>query len=207
VSGDLYDLLRLPDGRLAFFLGDVSGKGMPAALFMVAVHALSRHLAASGAPPAQTLVQLNKALSVDNPSAMFVTLAHGFWEPAAGEVVLASAGHPLPLVRRADGSVSEIVHKTGRLLGYDTGTLSLSDVRVALGPGDLLLFYTDGFTEAREPARREMFGLQRLMELVAGFDPSVPLQDCADRARAAIDRFTASSEQQDDLTLLLLRRK
>jgi phosphoserine phosphatase RsbU/P len=207
VSGDLYDLLKVSDGRLAFFVGDVSGKGMPAALFMVAVHALSRHLAASGGAPSATLVQLNKALSADNPSAMFVTLAHGLYQPKTGEVVLTSAGHPLPLLRRADGQVSEIVHKTGRLLGYDTGPLNLTDVRLTLNAGDMLVFYTDGYTEAREVTTRELFGLPRLMKIVAEFDRSLPLKTCADRARAAVDEYITTQEQQDDLTLLLLRRK
>jgi phosphoserine phosphatase RsbU/P len=207
VSGDLYEFLKLADGRLAFFIGDVSGKGMPAALFMVAVHTLSRHLATTGLGPSHTLTQLNQALAGDNPSAMFVTLAHGLYHPQTGEVVWTSAGHPLPLLRRADGQVSEIQHRTGRLLGYDTGELHLTDCSLTLNAGDTLVFYTDGFTEAREPLEREMFGLERLMKVVAGFEPTVPLETCADRARAAITAFTASNEQQDDLTLLLLRRK
>jgi serine phosphatase RsbU (regulator of sigma subunit)/pSer/pThr/pTyr-binding forkhead associated (FHA) protein len=206
VSGDLYDLLTLPDGRLAFFVGDVSGKGMPAALFMVAVHTLCRHLAATGDSPSATLVRLNNALAADNPSGMFVTLAHGLYNPATGEVVLASGGHPLPLLRRADGTVEEITHKTGRLLGYDASEMHLTDARLKLAPGDLLLFYTDGFTEAREPAQRQMFGLERLKLVVAEFDAGSPLSASADKARNAIDRFTGSADQQDDLTLLVLRR-
>src|SRR5206468_8827657 len=100
VSGDLYDFFPLSDGRLAFFIGDVSGKGMPAALFMVAVRTLCRHLAHEVASPAQLLERLNTGLSADNPSCMFVTLAHGRYDPATGEVVLASAGHHPPLLRR-----------------------------------------------------------------------------------------------------------
>jgi serine phosphatase RsbU (regulator of sigma subunit) len=207
VSGDLYDLLKVSCDQLAFFVGDVSGKGMPAALFMVAVHALSRHLVTAGTAPSETLVQLNKALSADNPSTMFVTLAHGLYEAKTGEVVMTSAGHPLPLLRRANGQVSEVVLKTGRLLGYDAGALNLTDIRLTLNTGDTLVFYTDGFTEAREPARREMFGVERLQKVVAGFAPALSLKECADRALAAIDQFTAPGEQQDDLTLLLLRHK
>jgi phosphoserine phosphatase RsbU/P len=206
VSGDLYDLLELSDGRLAFFLGDVSGKGMPAALYMVAVHTLGRHLAASGNLPSQTLARLNGALVADNPSGMFVTLAHGTCDRSTGEVVLTSAGHPMPLLRRADGVVEPLRHKTGRLLGYDTSDLPLTDARLTLNAGDTLVFYTDGFTEAREPAKRQMFGLEKLCEVVAGFGADLPLAACAERAKAAVDRFTASTELQDDLTMLLLRR-
>src|SRR5262249_48389573 len=150
--------------------------------------------------------RLNAALAADNPSGMFVTLAHGLCDRATGEVVLASAGHPLPLVRRAAGGVEPLPHRTGRLLGYEADELHLSDARVALAPGDLLVFYTDGYTEARAPDTREMFGPERLQQVVAEFEPSLPLAACADRARAAVERFTGSVEPQDDLTLLLLRR-
>jgi sigma-B regulation protein RsbU (phosphoserine phosphatase) len=206
VSGDLYDLMAGRDGRLAFFVGDVSGKGMPAALFMVAVHTLGRHLAADGGSPSETLARLNKALAADNPSGMFVTLAHGLYEPKTGEVVLASGGHPLPLLRRADGRIEEMTHRTGRLLGYDEGELHLTDAHLQLEPGDLLLFYTDGFTEAREPVKRQMFGVERLKEVVSKFEPSVSLPTCAKRAKAVVDQYTGEPELQDDLTLLLLRR-
>jgi sigma-B regulation protein RsbU (phosphoserine phosphatase) len=118
VSGDLYDFFPLEDGRLVFFLGDVSGKGMPAALFMIAVRTLGRHLASEAGSPADTLRRLNDALSKDNPSAMFVTLLHGIYDPGKREVVLASGGHPPPLLRRADGAVEETTLTTGRLRGY-----------------------------------------------------------------------------------------
>ncbi len=206
VSGDLYDFFPVPDDRLAFFVGDVSGKGMPAALFMVAVHTLCRHLAAGSDGPAATLKRLNDALAADNPSGQFVTLAHGVYRPATGEVVLASAGHPLPLIRRLDGRVEPLAHRTGKMLGYDGHLLNLTDAHFTLAPGELLAFYTDGFTEAREPDRREMFGLERLKAVVAGFDGTLSLAACADRARTALDEFRRSPEMQDDLTLLLLRR-
>src|SRR5207249_11453625 len=135
----------LPDGRLAFFLGDVSGKGLPAALFMVAVRILGRHLAFAAESPAQTLLKLNSALAADNPSGMFVTLIHGIYQPATGEVVLASAGHPPPLLRRPDGSLEVLSFRPGRLLGYEGLNLELTDQIVQLAPGDTLMLYTDGF--------------------------------------------------------------
>jgi phosphoserine phosphatase RsbU/P len=205
VSGDLYDFLELRDGRLAFYIGDVSGKGMPAALYMTAVHALGRHLAASGDRPSQTLERLNGALAADNHSGMFVTLALGLCDRATGDIVLASAGHPLPLLRHADGHVEPLNYKTGRLLGFDNVDFHLTDTRVSLNPGDMLVFYTDGFTEAREPVKRELFGVDRLCEVVKGFTRDLPLTACAERAKAAVDRFAATVELQDDLTMLLLR--
>src|SRR5205085_70202 len=166
VSGDLYDFFPRPDGRLAFFVGDVSGKGMPAALFMVSVHTLCRHLATAQDGPIATLTKLNTALAADNAHGLFVTLAHGLFDPPTGELALASAGHPPPLLRTADGNVEEVALRTGRLLGYDTGEYHIQEVRFTLHPGELLVFYTDGFTEAREPEHRTMFWLARLGKTV-----------------------------------------
>jgi serine phosphatase RsbU (regulator of sigma subunit) len=206
VSGDLYDFFRLGDGRLAFFVGDVSGKGMPAALFMIAVRTLCRHLAATGDSPAQTLRRLNEALADDNPSGMFVTLAHGIYDPPTGEVTLSSAGHPLPLLRTAEGDVKELDHPTGRLLGYRGGELHLTERLFSLGPGDLLVLYTDGVTEARSPDRKAMFGADGLKALVRGFESKLSLAVCLQMAREGVEAYAQSRELHDDLTLFLLRR-
>jgi serine phosphatase RsbU (regulator of sigma subunit) len=206
VSGDLYDFVLLPDGRLAFFVGDVSGKGMPAALFMVAVRTLCRHLAAESDSPAETLRRLNAAIAADNPSAMFVTLAHGLYNPTSGETVLASGGHPKPLLRHADGRVEEVAVTNGMILGCEGVNLRLSDHRLTLEPGDTLALYTDGYTEARAPDKKTMFELPRLMDAFGGPRTALPLKECADEVHAAVERFTGSEELQDDLTLLLLRR-
>ncbi len=207
VSGDLYDFFALPDGRLAFFVGDVSGKGMPAALFMVAVRTLARHLAPAAAGPADALGRLNDALATDNPSAMFVTMVHGLYDPRTGKVVLASGGHPRPLLRRADGSVQEVPVRNGRLLGYAPGGVGLTDMTLTLEPGETLVLYTDGFTEARGPDGVTMFGAARLSEALGGARAALPLDRCAEELRAAVERFTGTAELQDDLTLLMLRRR
>jgi serine phosphatase RsbU (regulator of sigma subunit)/pSer/pThr/pTyr-binding forkhead associated (FHA) protein len=206
VSGDLYDFSRLPDGRLSFFVGDVSGKGMPAAIFMVAVRTLSRHLAVSGSP-SQTLAKLNEGLSSSNPYGQFVTLAHGLFDPKTGDIDFASGGHHLPLIRHADGRVEELSHRIGRLLGMEGLDLRLTDTRFRLGPGETLFFYTDGVTEARRTSSKEMFGLERLRGVVARFQPSMPLPQCAELLMKAIHEFTGQEELQDDVTLFFLRRK
>ena len=92
------------------------------------------------------------------------------------------------------------------MLGYEDPPLKLTDKAFPLAPGELMVFYTDGYTEAREPERKTQFGVERLGQVVAGFGPELSLEACADRARAAIDAFTRTPEMQDDLTLLLLRR-
>ncbi len=205
VSGDLYDFFILPDGRLAFFLGDVSGKGMPAALFMIAVRTLIRHLAPAASGPADLLERLSSALAEDNPSGMFVTLVHGIYNREDGSVLLASGGHPSPLVRHPDGRVEEASLAPGMLLGSELEP-RIKDTNLSLQRGETLILYSDGFTEAFAPDRKEMFGKERLSEVLGGPRTALSLEACAEEASAAVQRFTGQAELQDDQTLLLLRR-
>ncbi|MCI0377560.1 MAG: SpoIIE family protein phosphatase [Gemmataceae bacterium] len=207
VAGDWYDFFPVAGGKLAFFIGDVSGKGMPAALFMVAVRTLCRHLAKEYGGPAQVLTRLNAALADDNPTCLFVTVIHGVYDPKNGEALLTSAGHPAPLLRRADGVITQIGLTPARLLGYDAGPLDFREVRLPLEAGDLLFFFTDGILEARSPVDKSHFGLERLKELVQIFGAKRSLADCAAQAKNAIELYTGSKELQDDVTLLLMRRK
>lgn len=210
VSGDLYDCFRLGDGRVAFYLGDVSGKGMPAALFMIAVRTLTRQLAAgvgeAATGPADLLQRLNAALVADNPTNLYVTLVVGMYDPATGKAILASGGHPPPLVRRTSGEVEVISVKPAVMLGCAPLRLAMNDTAVTLQPGETLVCYTDGFTEAFAPDGKTMFGLDSLREVLGGPRTELSLQQCADEATAAIRRFTGQDELQDDQTLLLLRR-
>jgi serine phosphatase RsbU (regulator of sigma subunit) len=207
VSGDLYDFFRLPDGRLAFFVGDVSGKGMPAALFMIAVRTLSRHLAPAAANAAEFLQRLNTALAADNPTHLFVTLVYGIYDGKDGSVNLACGGHPPPLLRHADGNVEVVNIKPTMLLGSAPVLLRVHDLRFTLAPGDTLALYTDGFFEATAPDGETQFGVDRLREVLGGSRTSLPLDICAAEASAAVRRHTGQDELQDDQTLLLLRRK
>jgi serine phosphatase RsbU (regulator of sigma subunit) len=206
VSGDFYDYFLLDDGRLTFFLGDVAGKGMPAALFMVAVVTLVRHLARGGGSPAETLARLNDALAAHNSSSLFVTLAHGIYDPRTGAAVLASGGHPRPLLRHADGRIEEIPGPAGRALGMTAGDLKLAETHLVLAAGEALIYYTDGFTEAQASDGRTMFGRERLAAVLAEAASRPALEDWAEHLRASVRQFTGSAEVQDDQTLLLLRR-
>jgi serine phosphatase RsbU (regulator of sigma subunit) len=206
VSGDFYDFFFRPDGRLAFFVGDVSGKGIPAALYMVAVRSLSRHLGMTGETPAATLAQLNTALAADNQSGMFVTLIHGLYRPQTGELAVAVGGHPAPLLRRADGRVETLHFPSGQFLGYQGGEMGWKDSFLTLAPKETVIFYTDGFTEAYMNNRAQMFGLDNLREAVGGPRTQMSLAACCDEAFAAVERFRGTAEGQDDLTLFLLRR-
>lgn len=207
VSGDLYDFFPLRDGRWAFFVGDVAGKGIPAALFIIAIRTLSRYLANSGSGPADTLSRLNIALAEDNFSGIFVTILHGIYDPATGDLAVASGGHPTPLLRRADATVEEVLVPTGRFLGYAEGGLQLADHRIRLELGETFLVYTDGFSEAHPGDTGRMFGLRGLKAVLSGCDADTPLVTVADRAKAAADDFIGRGRtQQDDQTLLILRR-
>jgi sigma-B regulation protein RsbU (phosphoserine phosphatase) len=179
---------------------------MPAALYMIAVRTLCRHLVKEVERPAQMLTKLNVGLADDNPTCMFVTLAHGIYDPATGHVLLASAGHPPPLLRRANGTIEPVPLKPGRLLGYELPELDFPELQIALKPGDALFFFTDGYIEARAGKRMDMFGIDRLRDLVKNCDPDRSLADFTNAAKQAIDKFTGSKELQDDLTLLMLRR-
>jgi serine phosphatase RsbU (regulator of sigma subunit)/pSer/pThr/pTyr-binding forkhead associated (FHA) protein len=205
VSGDLYDFFRLPDGRVAFFVGDVSGKGMPAALFMIAVHSLSRQLAPSATGPADMLRRLNAALVADNPTHLFVTLIHGVYDPKDASIRFSSGGHPPPLLRHPNGQVEEVAIKPGMMLGQ-TPVLRVHDACIVLQPGETFILYTDGMTEATAPDGKTMFELDHLREVLGGANTSLPLPQCAEAAHTAIERFTHQSELQDDQTLLLLRK-
>ena len=206
VSGDLYDFFFLNGGRMAFLVADVSGKGVPAALFMLAVRTLIRHPGTAGASPAQALRQLNAALSADNTSGIFVTLVYGIYDPSTGSVVLASCAHPAPLLWRKDGSVEQFHLDSGTLLGLEKAEMTLSDSSLTLGVGETLVLYTDGLTEALEPHERNQFGLDRLTTTLAGLQSGLPLRSCALEVEAAVERFTGKAPIQDDQTLLLLRR-
>ena len=207
VAGDFFDFIKTPSGRLAFFIGDVSGKGMPASLYMIAVRTLCRHLIKEVDRPGQLLAKLNVELAADNPTCMFVTLAHGIYDPGTGHVLLASAGHPAPMLRRADGTTEQVALKSGRLLGYGDDILQFPEMHVSLDHGDALFFFTDSILEAHVGRRTDMFGLERIAELVRGCTTTTSLADCTDDAKVAVDRFTGAKELQDDLTLLVLRRQ
>lgn len=207
VAGDFYDFFPVAEGRFAFAIGDVSGKGIPAALFMGNCRTLCRYLAQEGLPPAQVMAKLNSALAIDNPACMFVTLIYGVYDPATGDVTLASAGHPPPLLRRADGSAHEIPIPGGRLLGYPGPQSPFAEHRLVLQPGDTLVFFTDGLVEARSAADKSLFGLDRVAALVRSFADEQSLADWAEEARDQVAKFLGGPSLSDDLTLLLLRRR
>jgi serine phosphatase RsbU (regulator of sigma subunit) len=206
MSGDLYDFFPRPDGKLALFVGDVSGKGMPSALFMIAVRTLIRHLALASSSPGETLQSLNNAIVGDNPTNLFVTMTHATFDPATGEVIVASGGHPPPLLRHARFEAEVVGIRPAMMLGYARFDRPPQEVKLILGRGETLIFYTDGLTEAFTPGRKSMFGVERLEETVAELSDELSLEESAASVRKTVNDFTRQPEQQDDQTLLLLRR-
>jgi serine phosphatase RsbU (regulator of sigma subunit) len=207
VTGDLYDIFPLADGRLAFFVGDVSGKGMPAALYMIAVRTLIRQLVPQSNSPADLIVRLHHALLADNPTEQFVTLIHGIHDFTDQTITYAIAGHPPPLLRKGDGNITDLSVPAVPMIGSPLIAPDPSDSTLTLAPGDTFICYTDGFYEAFDRGRANQFGLDRLMAVLAGPHTTLPLREAFDEAAAIVRRFIAGADQQDDQTLLMLRRR
>src|SRR5829696_6841560 len=199
VGGDFYDFLRLPDGRLGLFVGDVSGKGVPAAIVMAITRTMLRaayHLSS----PGEILEQVSNNLFPDILPNMFVTCLAALLNSRTGRLQYANAGHDLPYVRRVDG-VSEL-RATGMPLGL-MPSMSYEQKEITLKPGESVLLYSDGLVEAHSP-RREMFGFPRMQGLVGAHPGGATL---IDSLLAELEQFTGEEwEQEDDITLLTLQR-
>jgi sigma-B regulation protein RsbU (phosphoserine phosphatase) len=203
ISGDFYDYFKLGD-RLALAVADVSGKGMPAALFMSMVRALLRNFADPGKDPGTILRDLNNAITQQNPKCQFVTVSLCVFDPVSHAIELSSGGHPLPLLRHANEKVETINIQQGPLLGFDQVRQAFPLVRLQLEPNDLLLLYTDGLTEAPRPDNT-MFGPDRLRESLVSAGKASRLQECAEQIRQNVHAFTGGLPQDDDITLAMLR--
>lgn len=202
VGGDFYDFISLPDGRLGLVLGDVTDKGIPAALVMATTRSMLRAVGTQHSfSPGQVLAQVNELLYADLPASMFVTCFYAILDPATGKLQYANAGQDLPYVRHTNGEVCE-VRATGMPLGLMPGSVYDEQERILL-PGDSLLLYSDGLVEAHNP-EREMFGFPRLMRLLGEHGDGTPpimflLHELTD--------FTGAAwEQEDDITLVALQR-
>jgi len=203
VGGDFYDYFLPAPGRMGLVIGDVSGKGIPAALFMTVARTLIKTAASHHLDPAKVLEEANRQLLPDNDLCMFVTVIYGVYEPASGTLIFASAGHPAPLLRRAGGRVSQLDRPQGMALGVGERP-GLEVGRVRLEVGDSLLFYTDGLNEGAN-AHNEMFGLERVKGWLAEAEPA-GAPAVLDSLLASLRGFTGETEQSDDVTLLWLHR-
>lgn len=204
VGGDFYDFFFVDDNRLVFVLGDVSGKGVPAALFMTVSRTLIKNAAMHHPDPVEALVEVNAQIMPENEMCMFVTVFYGLYEMDKARLSYASAGHPMPLLRRTDGQVAPIPTPGGMAVGvFDQMGLNRGEIDLKLG--ETLLVFSDGLDEAVN-ARDEQYGLQRAKDWLA----TTELTDAPvmiDRLVEAQKKFTGDLEQFDDLTLLIFRRR
>ncbi|WP_170959017.1 SpoIIE family protein phosphatase [Magnetospirillum sp. 15-1] len=202
IGGDFYDFFALEGGRVGIAVGDVSGKGVPAAVYMAMVRTQLRATAQFGLSPADCLSRLNEHLSADNPRCMFVSLFYGIIDCAAGTFTYANGGHNPPAVLRAGGGMEWIRGTNDLLVGVMPG-IPYHDATLALAPGDSLFIYTDGVVEAIDPAEAE-FGKQRLAEVLAAKAKAPPAVLC-DGVLAAVRDFEAGRPHSDDLTCVAVR--
>ncbi len=200
VGGDLYDFLTFADGRLGLVIGDVTDKGVPAALVMATTCSMLRAAAQASDSPGDVLAQVNNLLYADTPERMFVTCFYAILEPASGKMRYANAGHDLPYQRNC-GEVVELL-ATGMPLGL-MPDMHYEEFEAQISQGDSILFYSDGLVEAHNPTR-EMFGFPRLKTLLASSpDPS----SLIDGLLGKLKDFTGTGwEQEDDVTMVTLER-
>ncbi len=202
VGGDYYDFLPLGDGKVGITIGDVAGKGVPAALMMVMIRSVLRAKIMADHDPQTIVTELNGHILADSDPRMFVTLFYAVVDGNTREMRYTNAGHNYPLIFRAAGGEVESLEHGGLLMGMFEGA-AYEQGRVKLEPGDVVLFYTDGIVEAMNE-RDEMYGFERLCDFVRE-----RLHEPADAIRDAIvedtTRFVGAAPQYDDMTLIVVK--
>jgi serine phosphatase RsbU (regulator of sigma subunit) len=202
VGGDFYDVLPLADGRVIVTIGDVAGKGSPAALLMALLLAVLRTLVDEALEAQALVTRLNTQICRHTPASRFITLFYGVYTPSTGEITYVNAGQNPPLLRRADGSI-ERLHSTGVALGMFEGS-TYEAAHAVVNRGDLVALYSDGITEAENPGGVpfEESGLERFLA-ARGSDPPAVI---APALMKAVESHAADSRFTDDLTVLVLKR-
>ncbi len=204
VGGDLYDFFLIDEDHLCLVIGDVSGKGVPASLFMMLAAALIHHVAMRELSPAKILSEVNAEICTRNPEEMFVTAWLGVLEISTGILTAASAGHEYPAIRPANGSFDLLKDKHGFVLGGMPG-IRYRDYTLTLEPGARLFVYTDGIPEATD-AEKQMYGTDRMIQALRSAETGTPEQILS-AVRNSVSAFVGSAEQFDDLTMLCLEYK
>jgi serine phosphatase RsbU (regulator of sigma subunit) len=205
VGGDFYDFFELEDGRVGVVVGDATGKGVPAALVVTATYSMLRAVAQvlGSFSPREVLAQVNEALLARIPLNMFVTCFYAILEPKSGSLKYANAGHDLPYLWHGGGDAEEL-RARGMPLGLMPG-MSYEEKEITLQRGESVLFYSDGLVEAHDP-KGEMFGFPRLRALVAEHGAEEE-RSLGDLLMKELYSFVGEGwEQEDDITLLTLRR-
>ena len=203
VGGDFYDFFRIDDHRIGFIIADVSGKGIPAAIFMAVSRTLIRATGIRGGSPSDCVTYSNKLLSSESVDCMFVTLFYGILDVQSGEVVYCNAGHNPPYLLKQNGDVEVLSVSKDPMVGAIDG-IEYREERFTMEKGDALVMFTDGVTEAMNTSFEE-FGENRLVETLEG----VTLHSCKqiiEAVKTDVASFTKDAEQSDDLTLLVIKK-
>jgi serine phosphatase RsbU (regulator of sigma subunit) len=203
IGGDYYDFIQRHDGTMLVALGDVSGKGTAAALLMSSLHAAIHGQVAAKTPLDQTVISVNEYLAENTPANRFVTLFVAELEPATGSLRFINAGHNPPIIGRADGSVDQLASG-----GLPLGIMPFSEYEVGdadLKSGDVLVIYSDGVTEANN-LNEDEFGIERLTEVIkANIDRTA--SGIRDKVESALSAFTGTAPANDDITLVIVKKK
>ena len=204
VGGDFYDYFLIDDDHLGLVIADVSGKGVPAALFMMASKIILQSVAMLGYSPAEILRRTNEAVCSNNEAQMFVTVWLGILELSTGKLKAANAGHEFPAIRQPNGKFELYKDKHGFVIGGMEG-VRYKEYELLLEPGSKLFVYTDGVAEATS-AEKELYGTERMIEAL-NVDPDAAPQKILENVRASVDGFVKEAEQFDDLTMLCVEYK
>lgn len=202
VGGDFYDYFPIAGDRFGFVIGDVSGKGVPAALFMASARTLLRATAKQGGSSAECIRYVNTVLAQQSDGMMFVTLLYAILDMSSGELDFCNAGHMIPYLIAPDGAIQNVRRGGGMIAGiYEEAKYECGFARMQ--PGDCFLTYTDGVTEALDRANR-MFGEQRLEHSLASSGDK-PVDDLVKGVLSAVHEFAGGATQSDDVTVLAVR--
>jgi sigma-B regulation protein RsbU (phosphoserine phosphatase) len=204
VGGDFYDFFFIDHDRLAFVIGDVSGKGVPAAIFMAVSRTLLKAIATQVVNPGESLRRINSMLIPESSGRMFVTIFYGVLNTRTGEVQFSFGGHNPPYIKRKEGRVERLNHESGFLLGM-LDDMEYDVHKIVLHPGDTILLYTDGVTEAMND-REELFEESRLESSLQRLN-GAPLEEMLEGINADLMKFAAGAPQADDITMLALQYK
>ncbi len=204
VGGDFYDFFLIDDDHLALVMADVSGKGVPGALFMMASKIILQSCVKQGGTPAEILTRANRAICSNNTMAMFVTVWLGILEISTGKLTAANAGHEYPMIRRADGMFEIFKDRHGFVIGGFDG-VKYKGYELEMYPGDKLFLYTDGVPEATD-GEKKMFGVDRMLRALNKLGEDAP-ESILEGMREEVNDFVGDAEQFDDLTMLCLEYK
>ena len=203
VGGDFYDYYPIDDDHWAFVIADVSGKGIPGALFMMVTSALIHHVAVSSAEtdPAKVLRKVNAEICLRNPEEMFITVWLGILELSTGKLSAANAGHEYPILKKAGENFELLKDRHGLVIGAMEG-VKYRSYEVQMEPGAKLFVYTDGIAEATN-IHNELFGTERLVEVLQAHSDAAP-SEILHEVDAAVNRFVGEAPQFDDMTMLCI---